>query len=415
MGSERFLTSNGTTLGLGLNNYPAASRRHYIASVGYTLGDSRYNISSEICCLTNDKIAVVIPAGGGGTRLWPRSRQAMPKQMLAITGEQTMLQQTVSRVESITSPQRVFVITNATYADLVREQLPDIPSLNVVGEPSGRDSAPAVAVMASILESVLGPDAVMVVLPADHAIEDEDTFREAVLLAARTAELGYLVTIGIVPDRPETGFGYVQHSGSVLIEENLQLRSVVVEHFKEKPDQETAKSYLEQGNYYWNAGMYISTVAGMRSLYKTHLPEYEAPLARIVEVYGTTDWDSVFPAEFARLQKISFDYAIAEKADKVAVVAADFGWNDVGSWSRLADLLKPAGEPEANAVVGNHIGLETTNSLVYSGHRTVVTLGVDGLVIVDTPDVLMICTMDRTEDIKKIVDTLREQGKHDLL
>jgi mannose-1-phosphate guanylyltransferase len=339
----------------------------------------------------------------------------MPKQMLAITGEQTMLQQTVSRVESITSPQRVFVITNATYADLVREQLPDIPSLNVVGEPSGRDSAPAVAVMASILESVLGPDAVMVVLPADHAIEDEDTFREAVLLAARTAELGYLVTIGIVPDRPETGFGYVQHSGSVLIEENLQLRSVVVEHFKEKPDQETAKSYLEQGNYYWNAGMYISTVAGMRSLYKTHLPEYEAPLARIVEVYGTTDWDSVFPAEFARLQKISFDYAIAEKADKVAVVAADFGWNDVGSWSRLADLLKPAGEPEANAVVGNHIGLETTNSLVYSGHRTVVTLGVDGLVIVDTPDVLMICTMDRTEDIKKIVDTLREQGKHDLL
>ena len=365
--------------------------------------------------MTNEKIAVVIPAGGGGTRLWPHSRQALPKQLLAITGSQTMLQQTAARVTPLTHADRVFVITNGTYAHTVREQLPELPPNNVVGEPVGRDSAPAIGLMAAILEKKLGPDAVMIVLPADHAIKDDEGFRDALRLAVHTANLGYLVTIGIVPDRPETGFGYIQHSGDVLAEDETGLSAVAVQRFHEKPTHETALEYLSQGSFYWNAGMYISTVATMRSLFKTHLPSYEPTFAKITAAYGTDEWDLVLSEEFPTLEKLSFDYGIAEKADRVAVVAVDIGWNDVGSWARLADLLKIEGQQDSNSIIGNHVGIETSNSLVYSPNRLVVTLGIDGLVVVDTPDVLLICPMDRTEEIKKIVDTLREQGKHDLL
>jgi len=326
-----------------------------------------------------------------------------------------MLQQTVARVEALTSADRVFVITNGAYAHIVREQLPEVPPNNVVGEPAGRDSAPAIGLMASLLEKVLGPQTIMVVLPADHAISDVGGFQAAVRLAAQTADLGYLVTIGIVPARPETGFGYIQHSGAILAEDATGLSAVEVEKFHEKPEAEAAQRYLDQGNFYWNAGMYISTVSAMRSLFQLHLPAYEPALAEITEAYGTEHFDAVLARVFPTLEKISFDYAIAEKADKVAVVASDFGWNDVGSWSRLADLIKDEASAGGNASVGRHLGIETTNSLIYSPDRLVATFGIDGLVIVDTPDVLLICPMDRTEEIKKIVDTLREQGKHDLL
>lgn len=358
-------------------------------------------------------LAVVIPAGGGGTRLWPRSRQKTPKQLLDIvTPGRTMLQETVDRVSPALVPSdRVFVITNQKHAPAVREQLAEVPPENVVGEPQGRDSAPAIGLMAALLETRLGPETIMVVLPADHVILDPDSFRQAILTAAQTAREGYLVTLGIPPAHPDTGFGYIQR-GEQISSDPLPVYNV--RQFKEKPKRETAEEYLATGEYYWNAGMYIATVGTLRALYKELLPAMEEPFARIVEAVGTPDEERVLGEIFPTLQKISIDYAISENAPKVAVVPAEIGWNDVGSWARLAEVLAEQADQNQNIVVGAHIGVETQGSLIYS-EKTVTTIGLENLIIIDTPDALLIAAKDRSEEVKKIVEQLQSEGKHEIL
>jgi len=360
-------------------------------------------------------IAVVIPAGGGGTRLWPRSRQETPKQFLDIVSERTMLQETTDRVRGLVPPERLYVITNARHAGAVRTQLEGVPPLNIVGEPVGRDSAPAIGLMAALLEKTLGPDAVMATLPADHVIPNDAHFRAILQSAAEVAADGWLVTLGIPPTGPDTGFGYIQSGDTLRQVTGAGVPVYTVKQFKEKPAREVAESYLADGGYFWNAGMFIASVGTLRALYKTHLPQMEAAFAALTDAYGTDGFESKMAEIFPTLDKISVDYGIAEKADKVAVIPADIGWNDVGSWQRLAEVLSKAGHEADNIVVGHHIGVDTTGSLIYSPKRLIATIGLDDIIVIDTPDATLICPKSRSEDVKKIVDELKAQSRHDLL
>jgi mannose-1-phosphate guanylyltransferase len=362
--------------------------------------------------LPSEKIAVVIPAGGGGTRLWPRSRRETPKQFLDIVSERTMLQETADRVRQIVPPERLFVITNAQHVGPVREQLPEVPSENIIGEPEGRDSAPAIGLMAALLERVADEDTVMVVLPADHVIPNDAHFRVILQLAATVATDGYLVTLGIPPTGPDTGFGYIQSGEAISETDGLTVYHV--KQFKEKPLKEVAEQYLRDGGYFWNAGMYIAMVKTLRELYQTHLPQMEESFAKIVGALGTDEGPQVMADVFPTLPKISVDYGIAEKADRVAVIPADIGWNDVGSWGRLAEVLSEDHQAE-NIVIGHHIGVDTKGSLIYSPNRLIATIGMEDIVVIDTPDATLICPKSRSEDVKKIVDELKARGRTDLL
>ena len=365
--------------------------------------------------MSEPTLAVVIPAGGGGTRLWPRSRQETPKQFLDIVGQRTMLQETADRLHTLVPSERLFVITNARHVGPVREQLPKMPPENVIGEPQGRDSAPAIGLMAALLEKRLGPETVMVVLPADHVVLNEAHFQAILRFAAQVAQDGYLVTLGIPPTGPDVGFGYIQCGAKIAKDDSLDLPAYQVSEFKEKPQKAVAEEYLRTGGYFWNAGMYIAQVGTLRSLFQTHLPQMEAGFAQIVAALGTADGADVMQEVFPTLEKVSIDYGIAEKADKVAVIPADIGWNDVGSWTRLAEVLAQAGHTESNIVVGQHIGYETHGSLIYSPHRLIATIGLEDIIVIDTPDATLICPKSRSEDVKQIVEELKKRDQHDLL
>jgi len=365
--------------------------------------------------LTTPNIAVVIPAGGGGTRLWPRSRQATPKQFLDIVSERTMLQETTDRVQGLVPPERLYVITNARHADPVRTQLPEVPAGNIIGEPEGRDSAPAIGLMAAILEKTQGPDTIMATLPADHVILNPEQFRAILRAAAEVAEDGYLVTLGIPPTGPDTGFGYIQSGETLREQTDAHVPVYAVKQFREKPKREVAEGYLREGGYFWNAGMFIASVKTLRALYKTHLPQMEAGFAQIVAALGTDSFESVMREVFPTLDKISVDYAIAEKADRVAVIPADIGWNDVGSWQRLAEVLSADGQGSENIVIGHHLGVETTGALIYSPDRLIATIGLDDIIVIDTPDATLICPRSRSEEVKRLVDELKARGQHHLL
>lgn len=360
-------------------------------------------------------IAVVIPAGGGGTRLWPRSRQATPKQFLDIVSERTMLQETTDRVQDLVPPERLYVITNARHAGSVRDQLTEVPAQNIVGEPEGRDSAPAIGLMAAILEKTQGPDTVMATLPADHVILRPEQFRAILRAAAEVAADGYLVTLGIPPTGPDTGFGYIQSGETVRKDTAAGVPVYAVRQFKEKPQRDVAEGYLRDGGYFWNAGMFIASVRTLRGLYQTHLPQMEAGFARIVAAHGTDKFESVMNEIFPALEKISVDYGIAEKADKVAVIPADIGWNDVGSWQRLAEVLSATGQEAQNIVIGHHLGVDTQGALIYSPHRLIATIGLDDIIVIDTPDATLICPRSRSEDVKRVVEELKARGQHHLL
>lgn len=365
--------------------------------------------------MSQDKIAVVIPAGGGGTRLWPRSRQATPKQFLDIVSRRTMLQETADRVQGLVPSDRLFIITNAKHIQPVHEQVPEIPIANIIGEPQGRDSAPAIGVMAAILEKKLGDDAIMVVLPADHVILSTEKFREILQVAASVAEDGYLVTLGIPPTNADTGFGYIQAGDKIDTTHGVDVPAYNVKQFKEKPKKELAEQYVRNGDYFWNAGMFIAKVRTLRDLFKQLLPQYETGFAKIVAAYGTPDLDAVLAEVFPTLDKISIDYGIAERCEKVAVVPAEIGWNDVGSWSRLAEVLTNDDTADDNIAIGQHIGVDTRGSLIYSPHRLIATIGMEDVIVIDTPDVTLICPKSRSEDVKMIVEALKERGDHHLL
>jgi len=344
----------------------------------------------------------IILAGGSGTRLWPRSRKEHPKQLLDLVSERTMLQETYDRIVPLIPPQNIFVITNWQYVDNVQAQLPYVPASQVIGEPEGRGTAPPAALAALLLRG-RDPDAVTLILPADHVIPNAEAFRQALAAAAQLAQDNYLVTLGIKPTFPETGYGYIQ-AGDELTGSTL-LKSYRVQQFLEKPNLETAETFLARGNYFWNSGIFIWRAAKILDEFARHLPKMNAQLENIV----ANGFDALsFSTDWLALQNETIDYGIMEKATEVAVIPLDAGWNDIGSWAALYDLMEH--DAADNAVHGDHIGVNTRSSLIYSNKRLIATIGLENIIIIDTEDALLICAKDSAQDVKKIVDELKRRN-----
>lgn len=348
----------------------------------------------------------VILAGGEGTRFWPLSRKAAPKQFQRVLGEGSLLQQTVERIAPLAPRENTYVVTLADHRRQVLSQVPDLPPENVLGEPCGRNTAPAIALAALHLKE-LGAGGVMVVLAADHRIDEPERFRNDLSAAAEcAAQSDLLITLGIHPRAPETGYGYIK-LGSPLRETRCEPLHAVA-RFVEKPDRARAQAYLAQGDYLWNSGIFAWSLAAILDAYESFLPGILRVLREIRSLPPTPEGQERRARSYASLPSQSVDCGILEKSERVAVLPCGFHWSDLGSWNALyGELSKDA---RGNAVTGNHLGIETQGCLIRSGRRLVATLGVRDLVIVDTEDALLICPRDRDQDLKTLVERLRDGG-----
>ena len=355
------------------------------------------------------KITAVIMAGGKGERFWPRSRISCPKQFLSLTTDgETMIQKTVRRLSPLVAPEDIFIVTNTAYLPLIFEQLPEIPHENVVAEPCPRNTAPCVGLAAGIIRRKY-EDAVMLVLPSDHLIHAEDMYRDTLKKAAIAAEEGSnLVTLGITPTYPETGYGYIKYvSGSG------RNGVYTVERFVEKPDLETARGYLRAGSYLWNSGMFIWKASTILANIAQYMPELSDGLVPIVEAYGTPHFGEVLEQQFSTLPSESIDYGIMEKADHIYTIPGSFGWDDVGSWLALERINHT--DQDGNMFSGDIVSIDIKNCTISGGKRLIAALGVEDIVVVDTPDALLVCDKNSTQDIKKILAELRAQNRTELL
>lgn len=348
---------------------------------------------------------VVVLAGGVGTRLWPESRQARPKQLLSLVGERTMLQETVDRVLPLAAPENVYVVTARRYSRAVARQLPDVPAANVIAEPMGRGSGPAIGLAAALLDG--DADDVLAFLPADHHIADPAGFRLALRAAEEVARDRYLVTLGIRPTGPFTGYGYIQQGDQ--LGRHHGLTSYRVARFTEKPDVQTARAFVDSGLYSWNAGMFIGRARTFLEEIALHLPGLASRLATIQAVRGARKERAVLNAVWAGVEAVTIDYGVMEKTNRAAVIPVDIGWSDVGDWSTLGDVLERDGC--GNAVRGHHLGIDTTGCLIRGrGERLIATVGLTDMVIVDTGDALLICPKARSQEARRIVEQLRAGG-----
>jgi len=344
----------------------------------------------------------IVMAGGAGTRLWPLSRRGTPKQLLALTGETSLLQQTVARLGSLLRPHDIYVITSQAHVRATQDQLPQLPPDNVLGEPLARSTAVA-AGLATVLAR-RESDEVALVLPADHFVADDEAFVEGLQEAARAAERGYLVTLGIVPTHAATGYGYIK-AGSPL---HAASDTASVERFVEKPDAPTALTFLEEGGHYWNAGIFVWRVYAFRQALERFQPELAAAFDRIDGLNRTPGWMSDVRDILEPIPAVTIDVGIAEPAaaeGRMAVVPLRAGWSDIGSWSALLEALSAA-EGKDLVASGRHLDRDSHRVLVHGGDRLVVTVGLEDVIIVDTPDALLVCSRDRAEEIKPVLDEI---------
>jgi mannose-1-phosphate guanylyltransferase len=354
---------------------------------------------------------VLVLAGGTGSRLWPRSRRTKPKQFLPLLSKRTMLQETVDRVRSLVDNERVFVVTGEDYATLVAEQLDQVPRANIIREPSGQGTAPAIG-LAAIHMRRSDPDAIMAVLSADHLILRDEAFRTALQAAEVAAREGYLVTLGIKPSFANTGYGYIKCGD--LISESHGLSIHKVGRYAEKPDEATAERYIADGNYYWNAGIFVWQTQTFLDAVEQYLPRLRNQLSQIQAGFGKSRQQVILNTIWEQVENITVDYGIMERAPNVAVIPVDIGWSDVGDWHTLTTLLD-TGE-SANVVIGPHVEVDTRSTLIYSDSgRIIATIGLEDFLVVDTGDALLIAPRNRAQDVKKIVDQLREEGRNDVL
>ncbi len=350
----------------------------------------------------------VVLAGGGGTRLWPLSRPERPKPFLQLLGDETLIQRTVARLSPLVLPGDVYVIAERRHLPLVAEQLPEIPAANLLGEPMGRNTAAAVALAAEAIDRP--GDEVMLVLPADAHIADEAGFRAALAAAGIVAQGGALVTLGVTPDRPETGYGYVLARPPAI--EVAGRPTFAVERFVEKPTAEKAAELIATGMASWNAGIFAWTRATIRASLDRHSPDIVGPLRAIARSGAQADLDAAYPS----LRATSIDYAVMEPASlegDVAVVPMSVGWSDLGSWAALRDAWRDSGrdsEPGASVGLGNRRDLGSTDSLVLAGGRLVVTIGLRDVIVVDTPEALLVCSGESSQEVKKIAEEFARRG-----
>jgi len=349
----------------------------------------------------------VIMAGGKGSRFWPRSRAALPKQLLDIFSDKSMIQETVQRIGGLVPAERIVIVTGGEHAEAIYQQLPEIPRENILIEPIGRNTAPCIC-MAALWVEKKEPGAIMAVLPADHHIGAPHEFCCCLESAAEAAlQLDALVTIGITPRSPETGYGYIQYGKETGAYKGLA--AYRVQRFLEKPALAKAREFLAQGNFLWNSGMFIWKAATILSEIKTYLPEMYSALAAVVPQLGTAQAQQTMDAAYHAIESISIDYGVMEKSAKVVILKGDFGWSDVGSWSAVYDISEK--DAQGNVVHGDVISVDTNGSFIYSKKKLTAVVGLDDIVIVETDDALLVCAKDRVQDVKKVVDILEQQGK----
>ncbi|MBS4029303.1 MAG: mannose-1-phosphate guanylyltransferase [Ignavibacteriales bacterium] len=359
-------------------------------------------------------VYAVIMAGGVGSRFWPRSREKSPKQLLKIFGEQTMLQNTVRRLENFIPPSKVLIITNKIQKPLVEKQLPNVPEQNIIPEPFGRNTAPCIGLAATMLKQI-DEKAVMVVLPADHLIRNEEEFLRIIKLATETAyESESLLTIGITPTHPETGFGYIQF---VDTKENsnpyFEKGIFHVKTFAEKPNLETAKQFLASGDFLWNSGMFVWRVDVILREIQQHLPEMFTELTKLEYVVGDKNFPMILENVYKMIRGVSIDYGVMEKAKSVFVIPGNFGWSDVGSWDEVVRL---SGKDETgNSVNGKSFLRNAKNIFIDSKDKFVAVIGLDDVIVVNTDDAVLICKKDQSQEVKEVVDYLKRKQLNEFL
>jgi mannose-1-phosphate guanylyltransferase len=358
-------------------------------------------------------IYAVIMAGGVGSRFWPRSRERSPKQVLEIVGSGSMIFNTIARIQPLVPTEKAMVVTNKLQKDIIHQQVPALPLQNVLTEPLGRNTAPCIGLAAMWIHHY-DPEAVMVILPADHIIRDTEEFLRVIQRAAHVATVNdALVTIGIKPTHPETGYGYIQYEDSS--EQNPYSAEGIyrVKTFAEKPNLETAEKFLKSGDFLWNSGMFIWRARVILEEIDKHLPELGEQLKKLEPVIGTDAYLPTLEHVYGVIRSISIDYGVMEKASNVFVAKGDFGWSDVGSWDEVVRLTPTNGD--GNALRGTVIAKDSHRNYIDAGNKLVATIGVDDIIVVTTDDAVLICKKGRSQDVKEVVDYLRRKQINELL
>jgi mannose-1-phosphate guanylyltransferase len=372
----------------------------------------------------------VILAGGSGTRFWPRSRKARAKQVLQLHGDGTMIQQTLERLLPVAAANDVWVITNSVLEATIAEQLPQLAAEHILSEPAARNTAPACALAAFLLETT-DPNAVIGIFPSDHVVSNKERFAEVIQAGVNLAASGdRIVVLGVPPTRAETGYGYVEQGASVDPASvpcgDVPVRRV--RRFTEKPDRQRAESFLRAGNYAWNGGIFLWSARTLAGAIRDFCPELVEPLSRIAAAQGTPEFARVFAEEYPRCTDISIDFAVleprssrGEHASELYCLPADFGWNDLGSWAALHEQLAEGDAEELwqkNVLDGADeasITIDAGGNYVFAPGKIVAMIGVHNLVVVETADALLITTRDRSQDVGKIVGALKSAGRIDLI
>jgi len=354
-------------------------------------------------------VYVTILAGGSGTRLWPYSRRKQPKQLLSLTGGLSLLQQTMNRVRPLVPPERIHILTGPEHAASIAAQLPDLPRENIQIEPAPAGTAPCLGLAAMRLRRIsTADDAVMISLHADHVVREEERFRQALITSVAAARRGYLVTIGIVPSYPETGFGYIERADQLGQREGQQVYRVA--RFTEKPHLDLARDFVASGRFYWNTGYFTWTLDRILGEFLRLQPTMFAQLKDVADTLETPEGVQAASCLWGQIEPTTIDVGIMEHARDVAVLPCDLGWNDVGSWAAMFDIL---GHDSSNNVImggAQHVGLDTTDSLVYSEGRLVATIGLRDMIVVDTGDALLVLPKERAQEVSALVKALRAQG-----
>jgi len=367
----------------------------------------------------------IILAGGSGTRFWPLSRETTPKQMLQIVGEDTLLRQTIKRINGFIPPENIWIVTTEDKAQSLRFHIEPLGTvakgIQFINEPVGRNTAPAIGLTAICLNHI-SPESLMIVLPSDHAISDTEKFLNDLKLSIQRAKEGYLITFGIQPTQPETGYGYIKVARS----SKKKLKGLLeVERFFEKPDLETARRYLSEGGYFWNSGIFVFKTSKILSEIQTHLPslyqtlrEIESLISDSVKSNNTSIPQSAirnpqFLMLYAKLEPISIDYGIMERSHNILMVPATFKWSDLGSWAALDEIIKK--DETGNIRKGNTIDIGSQNSTIFAGDRLIATIGLKDIVVVDTPDATLVTPKERVQEVRKIVEILRQNNREEHL
>lgn len=357
------------------------------------------------------KNVVIIMAGGKGERFWPMSRTNMPKQFLALTDSNlTMIQLTVKRVEPLVDIDDIYVVTNEKYKDMMYEQLPQIKKENILFEPIGKNTAPCIGFATTVIKKKY-EDANVIVLASDHIVKNETLYLSNLELAIKYANMGNIVTLGIVPSHIETGYGYIKFNERISNSDMVY----IVDKFVEKPNYEKAKDYCNSGKYLWNSGMFVWKNSVIYNSFKKYMPELYKNLEKIYNAIGTTDYDKVLREEYEKMPSESIDYGIMEKTDNIYVIPSNFGWDDVGSWLSVERLRNC--DIDGNIIEGNIVPYDSKNNIIInnSNNRIISTVGVENMIIINTDDVSLIMNKDNTQDIKKMLLKLKDTNNSKFL